>query len=158
MDRKTSCLIIGIDPGQSGGIALIEYHNPSHAITYKMPDTVRGMIDVIQNAPRKMGYTQVQAIYIERVHAMPGQGVSSSFKFGRNLGIVEAIAQTINAPLHWVRPATWQKSLGCLTKGDKRITKIKAQELFPQIKVTHAIADALLIALYGYKDQSRGNE
>jgi len=39
--------------------------------------------------------------------------------------------------------------LGCLSKGDKNVTKAKAQEQFPNIKVTHATADALLIALYG---------
>jgi hypothetical protein len=43
----------------------------------------------------------------------------------------------------------WQKALGCLTKGDKNITKRKAQEMFPGIKVTHATADSLLIAHYG---------
>jgi hypothetical protein len=36
-----------------------------------------------------------------------------------------------------------------MTKGDKNITKRKAQELFPEIKITHAIADSLLIAEYG---------
>jgi len=36
--------------------------------------------------------------------------------------------------------------MGCLTKGDKNVSKRRAQELFPALKVTHAIADALLIA------------
>jgi hypothetical protein len=39
--------------------------------------------------------------------------------------------------------------MSCLTKGDKNVTKSRAQELFPEVKVTHAIADALLIAEYG---------
>ena len=43
----------------------------------------------------------------------------------------------------------WQKYLGCLTKGDKNVSKAKAQELFPDLKITHAIADSLLIAEYG---------
>ncbi len=43
----------------------------------------------------------------------------------------------------------WQKEMGCLTKGDKNVTKRRAQELFPTLKITHAIADALLIAEYG---------
>jgi len=41
--------------------------------------------------------------------------------------------------------------MGCMTKGDKNVSKRRSQELFPQIKVTHAIADALLIASYGAK-------
>jgi hypothetical protein len=52
-------------------------------------------------------------------------------------------------PFTRIRPQVWQKKLGCMTKGNKNITKQKAQELFPSIKVTHAIADALLIATYG---------
>jgi hypothetical protein len=41
--------------------------------------------------------------------------------------------------------------MGCLTKGDKNVSKRKAQELFPSTKVTHAIADSMLIAAYGRK-------
>jgi hypothetical protein len=54
-------------------------------------------------------------------------------------------------PFTRVRPQVWQKELGCLTKGDKNISKRKAQELFPSMKVTHATADSLLIATYGTK-------
>jgi len=43
----------------------------------------------------------------------------------------------------------WQKALGCMTKGDKNITKRLASELFPAIKCTHTVSDALLIAEYG---------
>ena len=52
-----------------------------------------------------------------------------------------------------IRPQVWQKSLGCMTGGDKNITKRRAQELFPQLKITHATADALLIAYYGTKQK-----
>jgi hypothetical protein len=56
-------------------------------------------------------------------------------------------------PFERVRPQAWQKAMGCMSKGDKNITKRKAQELFPQIKVTHATADALLIATYGTRQK-----
>ena len=48
-------------------------------------------------------------------------------------------------------PQVWQKALGCMTGGDKNVTKRRAQELFPGHKITHATADALLIAHYGTK-------
>jgi hypothetical protein len=51
-------------------------------------------------------------------------------------------------PFERVTPAKWQRELGCLTKGDKNVTKRKAQELFPDVKVTHANADALLLATW----------
>ena len=88
-------------------------------------------------------------IFIEKVHAMPKQGVSSTFTFGRGYGQLEMACAWAKIPVTRVTPATWQRSLGCLSKGDKNVTKARAQELYPQIKMTHAIADALLIATYG---------
>ena len=78
-------------------------------------------------------------------------GVVSAFTFGRGYGNIEMALTAAGIPFERVRPQVWQKALGCLTKGDKNITKRKAQELFPSIKVTHAIADSLLIANYGTK-------
>jgi hypothetical protein len=54
-------------------------------------------------------------------------------------------------PFERVRPQVWQKAMGCMTKGDKNVSKRKAQELFPSIKVNHYVADSLLIASYGTK-------
>jgi hypothetical protein len=51
-------------------------------------------------------------------------------------------------PFERVRPQAWQKALACMTKGDKNVSKRRAQELFPSMKITHAIADSLLIAEY----------
>jgi hypothetical protein len=52
-------------------------------------------------------------------------------------------------PFELVSPAMWQRAMGCLSGGDKNVTKRKAQELFPDLYITHATADALLIAEYG---------
>ena len=57
-------------------------------------------------------------------------------------------ATLLQDPFEEVAPQVWQKVLGCLSRGDKNVTKAKAQQLFPAIKVTHAIADALLLAEY----------
>jgi crossover junction endodeoxyribonuclease RuvC len=85
---------------------------------------------------------------LESVHSMPGQGVSSSFKFGRGFGNLEMALTAARIPYTYVTPQRWQKDLGCLTKGDKNVSKSRAQQLFPHIKCTHAIADSLLIAEY----------
>lgn len=53
-----------------------------------------------------------------------------------------------SVPFEEVTPAKWQGALGCRSKGDKNVTKRKAQELFPEVKMTHAIADAYLLAEY----------
>ena len=76
-------------------------------------------------------------------------GVVSAFTFGRGLGQLEGIITALGLPLERIAPQVWQKALGCLSKGDKNVTKRKAQELFPSLKITHATADALLIAEYG---------
>jgi hypothetical protein len=56
-------------------------------------------------------------------------------------------------PFERVRPQKWQQAMGCMTKGDKNVSKRRAQELYPQLKITHATADALLIATYGTRQR-----
>jgi hypothetical protein len=138
---------IGIDPGCNGGIAWI---TDGKACAEKMPDTLQDLWDLIQSigfeVPDFKPY-EVKA-YIEQVSSSPQMGVVSAFSFGRGYGNLE-MALTANAiPFERVRPQVWQKAMGCMTKGDKNVSKRRAQELFPNIKVTHAIADALLIAEY----------
>ena len=135
--------IIGIDPGASGGIAWLGRGSP---LAFKMPDTEKDVHDLLHGMEMEEGGTHA---YIENVHSMPGQGVASSFKFGRNLGMLRAFLIALGIPFEAVSPQRWQKAMGCLTKGDKNVSKRKAQELFPSLKITHAIADALLIAEYG---------
>lgn len=93
-------------------------------------------------------YDKNKFAMIENVHSFPGQGVASSFKFGRNYGLLLGSLYSSGCPFETVSPQKWQKALGCLTHGDKNISKSMAQRLFQDIKVTHAIADALLIAEY----------
>jgi Holliday junction resolvasome RuvABC endonuclease subunit len=89
--------------------------------------------------------------YLEQVHSSPQMGVKSAFTFGNGFGHLEMALTAAGIPFERVRPQVWQKAMGCMTKGDKNVSKKRSQELFPQIKVTHAIADALLIASYGAK-------
>ena len=135
-------IIVGIDPGQSGGIAII---NGDNIYAHKMPETERDIYDLFGDYSF---YADV-VVFLESVHSMPGQGVSSSFKFGRGYGFLRGIITALMFPLHDVSPQKWQKALGCLSGGNKNITKQKAQQLFPQLKITHSIADAILIAEYG---------
>lgn len=136
-------IIIGVDPGQAGGIAYIFESGTVEA--YKMPETERDVYDLLEMP----GVDYEIGVFLESVHSMPGQGVSSSFKFGRGYGFLRGIVTALKYPLHDVTPQKWQKAIGCLSGGDKNVTKQKAQQLFPHLKITHATADALLIAEYG---------
>lgn len=133
--------IIGIDPGQSGGVA---FTDGREVLCFKMPETERDTYDLLRSFQCKL-----PTVFLEAVHAFPGQGVTSVWSFGRNYGFLRGAITALLYPLHDVTPQKWQKTLGCLTHGDKNITKSRAQQLFPHLKITHATADALLIMEYG---------
>ena len=131
-------VFIGIDPGQSGGIAMLGDCFP---IAYKMPDTEADARELLHD-----WRDHVTSCFIEAVHSMPKQGVASSFKFGRSYGFLRGLLIGLKIPFEEITPQTWQKEMNCRTGGDKNITKAKAQQLWPDLKITHATADALLIA------------
>ena len=142
--------IIGIDPGANGGIAWITSDGKS--CVEKMPDTLQDLWDLLLDIKCSTWDAHVPVMaYIEQVSSSPQMGVVSSFSFGRGYGNLEMALTAAGIPFERVRPQVWQKALGCMTKGDKNVSKRKAQELFPDRKVTHATADALLIAHYGTK-------
>jgi len=77
------------------------------------------------------------------------QGSTGTFTFGKNYGFLRGCLATIGMPFEDVPPQTWQKLLGCQTRGDKNVSKRKAQQLFPAMKCTHKVSDALLLAQFG---------
>jgi hypothetical protein len=135
-------LYIGIDPGLSGGIAFVPETGTPWA--FKMPETDRDLIDLLSDAISLHTATAL----LEFVSSSPQMGVKSAFTFGEGYGRLQAVLTALRVPYERIRPQAWQKAMGCLTKGDKNVSKRRAQELFPTLKVTHATADALLIAEY----------
>jgi crossover junction endodeoxyribonuclease RuvC len=136
--------VIGIDPGINGGIAWIMGRKPC---VEKMPDTLQDLWELLRDI--EVSSEEYCHAYLELVHSSPQMGVKSAFTFGNGFGHIEMALTAAGIPFTRVRPQVWQKELGCMTKGDKNVTKRKAQELFPTIKCTHAVSDALLIAEYG---------
>jgi hypothetical protein len=147
-------ITIGVDPGKSGGIAWID--ETGKPCVEKMPDTLKDLWELIDNIaignPYCKRYTYVKA-YLEQISSSPQMGVVSAFTFGNGYGHLEMALTAAGIPFERVRPQVWQKAMGCLTKGDKNVSKRKAQELFPHLKITHATADACLIAEYGRRLQ-----
>ena len=100
---------------------------------------------------------------IEFVHSMPGQGVSSSFKFGMAYGAAIAIMERINCPWHMVTPHKWKKDMGLTS--DKNESLTMARELWPNAPLTrkkdNGRAEALLMAEWarrGDQDESKTNQ
>lgn len=141
--------IIGIDPGVSGGLAFMDAATRA-VIVARMPDTDHELLQLLRRHAHG-GYA-----YLENVHAMPpvikGKKVGGSvgnFKLGQQDGRLCMALTAAGIPFDRVAPTKWQDALQCRTGGDKKISKARAQQLFPDLAVTHAIADALLLAEYG---------
>lgn len=139
-------IYIGIDPGVSGGIAVISVaETPASAIAFKMPSTERDILDLLHDIQNMSMADKVFAC-LETATASPQMGTVSSFSFGRGFGGLRMALTAERIPFDEVRPAKWQLVMGCRSKGDKNVTKRRAQQLFPDLKITHATADSLLIA------------
>jgi len=138
-------ITIGIEHGKNGGIAVID--ELGHAYADKMPETLQDLFELLNSY--SVGCDGNCRAYLEQVHSSPQMGVKSAFTFGNGFGHLEMALTAAGIPFERVRPQVWQKAMGCMTKGDKNVSKRKAQELFPQLKCTHATSDALLIAEFG---------
>lgn len=144
---------IGIDPGLSGAIAVISADGKTHL--YDMPVLNDGKKNHI-NIPKLLTIlhewdTRKTEVIIEEVHAMPGQGVTSMFRMGQTLGILQCAIFSCGFPMHRIRPQAWKKAYGMSGK-DKSASILRAQELFPQadirLKKHDGRAEALLMAEY----------
>ena len=97
------------------------------------------------------GIGDVHVAWIEQVHAMPKQGVSSAFGFGRSVGAIEGVVAALYIPTEMVTPQEWKKRAGLLRK-PKDAARGLAIRLFPDVadrlarKKDVGRADALLIA------------
>lgn len=133
---------LGVDPGGSGAMAVIDEEGKFVSFI-KLKETDFDVADWL-----KSYVTTVSFAYLEKVHSMPGQGVASTFKFGASFGGCRAMLVYSTIPWDFVTPLKWQNALSCRTGGDKNVSKAKAQQFWPDVKITHANADALLIAEY----------
>jgi hypothetical protein len=133
----------GIDPGVGGGMAFVTADGEGVS-KLKLKDATERDIALWLS---RFNIDQTCAV-IEKVASSPQMGVVSAFTFGRSYGFLRGVLSALAIPYVEVRPQAWQKAMGCLTKGDKNVSKAKAQQLYPGEKVTHATADALLLATY----------
>lgn len=123
-----SAIIIAVDPGKTGAVAALDQDGNLHD-TWDMP-----VIDKRVCAPLLADLLVplqrvAELCVIEDVHAMPKQGVTSMFTFGRGLGVVEGVALGAGIPVRWVSPAKWKRALGL--SPDKGASRRRAIELWP---------------------------
>jgi crossover junction endodeoxyribonuclease RuvC len=149
--------VIGIDPGASGAIALLV--SGVLVSVYDMPTVTveRNKAQKRQVCPAGLSLLMQQLsphkAIVEKVGAMPGQGVSSMFSFGRSVGIIEGVLAAKQIPVTFTTPQAWQKQSGAAKGKDgsrQRVMELFPREahLFARVK-DDGRADAVLIALAG---------
>lgn len=137
---------LGIDPGQGGGLALVRKDGALVRFE-RMPQTERDILDLLSSWTFPV-FADAPVAILEFVRASPQMGVTSAFTFGCGYGGLRMALTATGIPFSEVTPKKWQGVMQCRTGGDKNVTKRRAQELFPLAKVTHAVADAILLAEY----------
>lgn len=155
-------IVCGIDPGLTGAVAWVSV--PASGVA--RADAVEDMPLVAKSygKPGKLVEPRLlfellsarrpDMVLIERVGAMPGQGVTSMFAFGRSFGVVEGVVASLGVPYEYVLPDRWKRRAG-LSGKEKDEARAKALQMFPEMasllkrKSDIGRADALLIAAFG---------
>ena len=150
--------VLGVDPGATGALAMLDT-DLGALVVVDMPSllvktgkTHRRQISEFWLADTMRVYAP-DCAYLERVHAMPRQGVTSSFSFGLSYGLVRGVLAALGISLQLVTPQEWKRSfrLG----PDKNEARVIASRLFPAnaADFTRAKddgrAEAALLALFG---------
>ena len=145
-------LYLGIDTGSvSGALGAIDHdgnyvesfmidHKDKHILALVFKSRILSIVDPKEGAQ----------ICMEQVHAMPKQGISSTWNFARAVGVISAVCELTNYPFHLVSPQKWKKHFNLTA--DKNEALDLARKLFPKasLKLKKDInrAEALLIAEY----------
>jgi crossover junction endodeoxyribonuclease RuvC len=152
-------IVVGIDPGLSGAIAILE--NNKVLNIFDMPVMAEGkknkrqlnsaqLVRIIKDSTKP----DVEiAVVVEQVNAMPGQGVTSMFNFGQTFGAIKGVCAALELPIFFVRPSKWKKHFE-LINSSKDSSRTKVIEMYPSLSSQLAKkkdvnkSDAILIARF----------
>ena len=154
--------IIGIDPGLSGAIAILE--NNKVVGIYDMPVMAEGkknkrqlnssqLVNIIKE---NINEDEDTIVVVEQVNAMPGQGVTSMFNFGQTFGAIKGVCAALRLPIFFVRPSKWKKHFE-LINSSKDASRTKVIEMYPTLSSQLAKkrdvnkSDAVLIAKFYFE-------
>ncbi len=157
----TNRVVFGIDPGVSGAVSVFLDGEGTDVTDLPIMARAAGgnLINGSELANRLRIIRQLHpgaafVAYLEQVHAMRGQGVTSTFNFGESYGTIKGVLQALGIAIHSVRPQAWKKSFG-LSGADKDASRTLAIERFPALasqltrKKDGGRGESLLIGLYG---------
>ena len=160
-----SALVIGIDPGLGGALALLT----SDGVLLDLDDMPvladgaagRRAINAPLLAARVRAWGAGQA-FCELVGPRPGEGAVGAFGFGRSRGIIEGVLGTMGVPVDMVAPSWWKRRIGIPPGADKKnVARSEAIRRWPALadrfarKKDDGRAEAALIAVAGMMREGR---
>lgn len=144
----------GVDPGQKGGLSAIDENNK---IIFCAPMSNENLVNLfIQLKNDTIERNDGVIVCVEKVGAMPGQGVTSMFNFGKSAGYIEGVLSALKIPYQLVPPQTWKKCFSLFHK-DKSASIQVCKQLFPEVnlfptprcrKESDGMGESLLMAEY----------
>ena len=163
-------IIVGVDPGQKGGLAIMKdgactgHPMPlagkevdARAVTDLLMREHEMVRDEVANQHFYVSPADNILVVVEKVHAMPKQGVSSTFKFGLNYGRILGAIEALGLRYELVTPQAWKKAILAGTDKGKTAAVEFVHRRYPSVNLmpgrmrTHhdGIADAVCLAEYG---------
>jgi len=156
---------LGIDPGITGALALLDGDEVLWVRDMPIMEKASGkgnqvnaaiLADIVMDAMHEAESKEEKlTVYLERVSAMPGQGVTSMFSFGMSTGIVQGVVGAYHLPLIMPHSTKWKKRAGLIGK-PKDLARTLVIHQHPEVadqmtrKKDVGRADAVLIARYGF--------
>ena len=146
-------IYIGIDPGQKGGWAQIRTYPNGQVDVMVFPWDNEMFVDFMRDVPVDFETT---VCALEKVGAMPGQGVRSMFSFGESYGFIQGVLHACNIPYQLVPPGNWKREFSILQKGKSGSIEV-CKRLVPTVsllptekcrKDSDGMGDALCLAEY----------
>jgi crossover junction endodeoxyribonuclease RuvC len=147
--------IVGFDPGLNGSCAVLS-RDRGIVVADDLPTLGEGTqrrIDAANLADLIREYGPYSLAVVEMVHAMPGNGTASMFRFGQAFGTILGVIGAVAIPVRLVTPSQWKKTMGLDSSAET--SRARAIETWPHQaslfarKKDHNRAEAALLALWG---------
>lgn len=155
--------IIGIDPGVSGALVMLNDErqleamidmpvetvtaNKQRVATIDLGDWLRRSVDIAAHHGHRV------TVMIEKVGAMPGNGNVSMFNFGDSAGCLRGATGALGMAVQFVTPQKWKRAACCINE-EKDYARTLARQMYPDaelhLKKHGGRADAIHIALFGF--------
>lgn len=146
---------VGIDVGKKGGYGVIYDDDTYETYPWDNAKFIEKMWDIAQT----VSANERIIVCVEKVGAMPHQGVTSCFNFGKAAGFIEGVLEALGIPYQLITPQRWKREF--LLNSEKTKSIEVCQRLFPKASLlpterckvpSDGMAEALLMAEYARRN------